>query len=61
MEPNSLVEFQLESWVSNISLLSNTFIWYNTGENRYEYFRLEKRIAYVRWWYAKQACFTQMS
>ena len=59
MEPNSLVEFQLELWVSTIYLLSNTF--YITGENRYEYFRLEKRIAYVRWWYAKQACFTQMS
>ena len=25
------------------------------GENNYEYFRLEKRIAYARYYYCKQA------
>lgn len=25
------------------------------GENNYEYFRLEKRIAYARYYYAKQS------
>ena len=31
------------------------------GENRYELFRLEKRILYARFWYAKQAVLTRMS
>ena len=31
------------------------------GENTYELFRLEKRILYVRWWYAKQSLFTKWS
>ena len=31
------------------------------GENTYELFRIEKRIAYVRWWYAKQYVLTRMS
>ena len=31
------------------------------GENNYEYFRLEKRIFYVRFYYAKQSILTRMS
>ena len=31
------------------------------GENRYEFWRLEKRIMYARWWYAKQSILTRMS
>ena len=31
------------------------------GENNYEYFRLEKRIFYVKWWYMKQYFFTKWS
>ena len=31
------------------------------GENNYEYFRLEKRIAYAKYYYTKQAILTQMS
>ena len=31
------------------------------GENNYEYFRLEKRIAYARYYYAKQSILNQMS
>ncbi len=31
------------------------------GENNYEYFRLEKRIFYARYYYAKQAYLNKMS
>ena len=31
------------------------------GENKYEMFRLEKRIFYARYWYAKQGILTRMS
>ena len=31
------------------------------GENNYEYFRLEKRIAYARLYYAKQSLLSQLS
>ena len=31
------------------------------GENNYEYFRLEKRIAYAHWYYTKQTILAQMS
>jgi len=31
------------------------------GEDHYEYFRLEKRIAYARFYYGKQAILTEMS
>ena len=31
------------------------------GENHYEFVRLEKRIAYARYYYAKQAILTQLS
>ena len=31
------------------------------GENNYEYFRLEKRMAYARYYYAKQSILNQMS
>ena len=31
------------------------------GENNYEYFRLEKRIFYARYYYAKQAILAKMS
>ena len=31
------------------------------GENKYELFRLEKRILYARWWYAKQSTLTVWS
>ena len=55
MELNSLVEFQQESWVSYLIFL--TLI----GENNYEFFRLEKRISYAKWWYFKQGILTKMS
>ena len=55
-----MVESQLELWVSTFySLLLISFIV--LGENNYEYFRIEKRILYVRWWYAKQYCLTRIS
>ena len=31
------------------------------GENRYEMYRLEKRILFARWWYMKQGLFTRWS
>ena len=56
MVPNLLVEFQLESWVS-FNLAFNAFL----GENNYEFFRLEKRISYAKYWYFKQGLLTKMS
>ena len=57
MEHNLLEGSQHWSWVSNIV---NLLKLCSLGENRYEMFRLEKRISYVRWWYFKQGLLTKM-
>ena len=31
------------------------------GENNYEFFRMEKRISYAKYWYFKQGLLTKMS
>ena len=55
-----MVESQPELWVSTIDCLQ-LISYIVLGENNYEYFRIEKRIFYVRFWYAKQYVLTRLS
>ena len=53
--------FQHLPWVSNRNSLLRLTLHFKPGENNYELARLEKRIFYVKFFYAKQYVLTRMS